>query len=142
MEKLPEFVANHLLLVTLFIAILSLLLWNVLKAAMMGIREIDTAELTRLVNRDRAIVLDVRSADDYGKGHIINAVNMPTGEFEQQLKTLESKKDLPLVIYCARGIDSIKACRLSHQKGHTQVYSLKGGLHSWQTANLPLVKPR
>ena len=139
-EKLPEFIANHLLLSILFISILSMLLWNLFGAAMTGVTQIDTAELTRLVNRDKALVLDIRSPQDYAQGHIVNAKNLPAAELQNRLKELEAKKELPLVLYCNYGADSGRACRLLRTQGHKQVYVLKGGVQSWRGANLPLVK--
>ncbi len=140
MEKLPEFIANHLILVTLFVAILSMLLWNLLGTAMMGVKHISTAELTQMVNKNKALLLDIRSQDAYNNGHIIDSLHIPTAEFESRIKQLPGKADRPVVIYCAHGTDSAKACRLLRMQGREQVYMLRGGLHSWQSANLPIVK--
>ena len=142
MEKLPEFIANHPLLIVLFVAILAMLLWNLFGAAMTGVRQIDNSELTRLVNRDQALVLDLRGRGEYERGHIVNARNLPAAELEGRMRELEAKKNLPLILCCAHGAESGRACRLLRTRGHEQVYALKGGIHGWRGANLPLVKER
>ncbi|MCK5499243.1 MAG: rhodanese-like domain-containing protein, partial [Gammaproteobacteria bacterium] len=76
MEKLPEFIANHLFLVSLLVAISSFLLWNIF-AGSIGATQVLPAEVTRLINHENAEVLDLRSAEEFEKGHIPGAVNIP-----------------------------------------------------------------
>ncbi len=139
MEKLPEFIANHLFLVSLFVAISSLLFWNIFFSAM-GASQIVPAEVTRLINHEDAELLDIRSAKDFEKGHIINAVNIDMATLGDREKELNKYKDKTVVICCAQGQESIRVARNLKTKGFEKLYSLKGGISAWQNANLPLTK--
>ena len=140
MERLPEFVGNHLFLVMLFISILILLLWNVFGAAVSGIRQVNPAELTNLMNREDAVVVDVRSADDFSRSHILNAINIPDKDMQDRKSELDQYKAKPLVLCCATGPSSTRFARLLRQDGFEKVFSLAGGIASWRNANLPLSK--
>ena len=140
MEKLPEFIVNHLFLVCLFISISILLLWNFFGTSIMGLKMVGSAELTRLINRDDALLIDLRKKDDFTNGHIINAKNIPSAEFEKEMNSLSSKKDQPIVLYCSHGSETVRFARILIQQGFQKVYGLKGGLVTWSQANLPLTK--
>jgi rhodanese-related sulfurtransferase len=139
MERLPEFIVNHLFLVSLLVAISSLLFWNLFFSAM-GSSQIVPAEVTRLINHEDAAVLDIRTANDFENGHIINAVNIDVATLGEREKELEKYKDKPVVIYCGQGQESIRVARSLKTKGFEKLYSLKGGISAWQNASLPLTK--
>jgi rhodanese-related sulfurtransferase len=139
MERLPEFIVNHLFLVSLLVAISSLLFWNLFFSAM-GSSQIVPAEVTRLINHEDAAVLDIRTANDFENGHIINAVNIDVAKMGEQEKELEKYKDKTVVIYCGQGQESIRVARSLKTKGFEKLYSLKGGISAWQNASLPLTK--
>jgi len=139
MEKFPEFIANHLFLVSLFVAISSLLIWNLFFSAI-GSSQIVPAEVTSLINHEDAEVLDIRNADDFANGHIINAVNVDVATLSEREKELEKYKDKTVVICCGQGQESIRVARSLKMKGFEKLYSLKGGISAWQNANLPLTK--
>ena len=142
MERLPEFIANHLFLVSLLIGISSLLLWNIFGTAASGIMEIGPAEMTRMMNHEKAVVLDVREEEDFEQGHVLNAVNIPAGKLVEQSESLSRYKERPLILTCRQGMDSIRAARIIRQKGFEKIYCLKGGLQAWRNANLPLISDR
>jgi len=139
MEKIPEFIANHLFLVSLLVAISSLLFWNIFFSAM-GASQIVPAEVTHLINHEDAALLDVRNAEDFERGHIINAVNIDVATLGDREKELDKYKDKTVVICCAQGTESIRIARSLKMKGFEKLYSLKGGISAWQNANLPLTK--
>ena len=139
MERIPEFIANHLYLFSLFLAIASLLVWNIFAGALGG-SQIAPAELTRLINHEDAEVLDIRKTDEFEKGHIINAINMEVTTLADREKELEKYKDKTIVICCAQGQESVRVARSLKIKGFEKPYSLKGGINAWQNANLPLTK--
>jgi rhodanese-related sulfurtransferase len=139
MEKIPEFIANHLFLVSLLVAISSLLFWNLFFSAM-GASQIVPAEVTRLINHEDAALLDVRSVEDFERGHIINAVNIDVATLGDREKELDKYKDKTVVICCAQGPESIRVARSLKMKGFEKLFSLKGGISAWQNANLPLTK--
>ncbi|MFT5132020.1 MAG: rhodanese-related sulfurtransferase [Gammaproteobacteria bacterium] len=140
MERLPEFISNHLFLVSLFISLLMLFIWNFYGGVLTGVKAIIPAELTRLINREDAIVVDVRSTADFGSNHILNALNIPDAELQSRKSELEKYLKQPLIFYCGSGTISAKVARTLSGQGFEKVYSLKGGLPSWQNANLPLTR--
>ena len=140
MERIPEFIGNHLFLVTLFVSLLILLSWNLFGSAVSGIRQITPAELVRLMNREEAVVLDIRSPEEFNKGHILDAVNLPAQEIEGRKEELAAYKERTLVVYCNLGNTSTRIGRLLKLDGFGKVYGLKGGIQAWQGGNLPLTR--
>ena len=140
MERLLEFALNHPFLVTLFIALLMMLLWNLLGGSLAGVMQIQPAQMTSLMNRDDAVVVDIRSEDDFRNGHIINAVNIPAAEISGDQAVLEKSRDKPVVLYCQNGTDSPRAARKLKGEGFENVSVLKGGLSAWRSAGMPLSK--
>ena len=139
MEKLPEFIANHLFLFSLLVAISSLLIWNLFFSAI-GSSQIGPTEVTRLINHEDAEVLDIRNGNDFENGHIINAINIDAAKLGEREKELEKYKNKTVVICCGQGQESIRVARSLKVKGFENLYSLKGGLSAWQNASLPLAK--
>ena len=136
MAQLIEFIGNH---ITLFIAlavISALLVQNLMAGA--GAGYIDTGRVTELINRDDAVVVDVRPMADFSGGHIINALNIPVGSFKNQLGQLEKHRDKPIIITCRSGVQSSAAYKALRGAGFEQVYELRGGMTAWQGANLPV----
>ncbi len=142
MERFPEFVANHLFLFSLLIAILTLLAWNLFGHALSGINMLQPADVTRLINKDDAGVIDLRSEADFEKGHIINALNIPVAQLPDQLDKLKPYKDKGVIFYCASGSVAPKEARKLMNEGYPKVYCLKGGLLTWQNASLPVTRGR
>ncbi len=140
MERLPEFIGNHLFLVSLFVSLLMLLLWNLYGGVLSGVKQIIPAELTRLINRENAVLVDLRATTEFGNSHILNAVNIPDAEIQSRKNELDKHKKQAVIFYCASGSISARVARTLSAQGFEQVYCLKGGLPSWQNANLPLTK--
>ena len=140
MERLPEFIGNHLFLVSLFISLLILLLWNIYGGTLSGVKQIMPAELTRLLNHENAVLIDLRAASEFEARHILGARNIPESEMAANRTELEKLKKEALVFYCGSGMVSAKVARSLPAQGFEKVYCLKGGLPSWQNANLPLTK--
>ena len=140
MERLPEFVSNHIILVTLFIAILMVLIWNLFGIAISGIEQIPPVEVTRLMNRENAVVIDIRSQEEFDKGHILNARNIPDADLQSRQKELEKFKSNPIVTCCGSGVSAPKTAKSLKAMGYEKIYVLKGGIQAWQGANLPLTR--
>lgn len=138
MEHFPEFVANHLFLFSLLIAILTLLIWNIFGDSVSGIQQIIPAEATRLMNHENAIVIDLRKQEDFENGHILNALNFPVDSITDQDKNLEPYKSRPVILCCNSGTVSPRIARVLLHKGFDKLYCLKGGLQAWRSASLPL----
>lgn len=139
MPHLLEFVVNHWLLFLALGVIAGLLAHNVLHA---NKGSVDTLQATQLINRDGAVVVDVRPTADFAQGHIINALNIPMNGFKNQIATLQKYKDQSLLVNCRSGSQSAIACSQLRKEGFQNVYNLRGGILAWQAANLPLTRKR
>lgn len=137
--QLFEFVGNHWPLFAALVVVLALLAYN-LTLGDKG--SVDPTEATGLINHKDAVVIDVRPAADFAKGHIINAQNIPMNGFKNQLGALQKHKDGPLVIACRSGSQSSMACQQLRKAGFAEVYNLHGGILAWQNANLPLTRKK
>jgi len=138
MDQLLEFITNHLVLCGLFVVILVLLIKNLLTDFTQGGSSIEASEATRLMNRENAILLDIRNQAEFSDGHIINATNIPFSEFENRASELEKLRDHPVIICCKTGSTARLAVSNLKKLGFEKIYHLKGGIESWKNADLPL----
>ena len=140
MAQLFEFIGNHTILVSLLVAISLLLIWNLYGSAISGIKQLSPMEMTRLMNHEAAVVLDVRNTGDYNSGHVLGSQNIPNAEVPSRREYLEKYKQQPVIVYCELGNISDRVVRTLKSYGLERVYPLKGGIGSWRQANLPLTK--
>lgn len=137
MEQIVEFAGNHMVLVSAFFLILSLLIVNL--ATDPGRKNaVDPQQLTELINHQDAVVVDVRSMAEFRDGHIINAINIPLNGFKNQLGQLDKYKERPVVACCRSGSRSGTAVRMMRDAGYEKAHNLRGGMLAWENANLPL----
>ena len=107
-----------------------------------GFKSIRPAELTALVNRDNALVVDLRPIAEFDKGHIPGSKNVQMSQFDPENKQLKPAKSLPVVVVCKTGMTATGAAARLHKAGFEKVHVLDGGIAAWQQADLPLVKGR
>lgn len=138
MERLIEFIGNNLFWVSIWFAVLLLLMWNLFSDLIMGITTIGPQDLTRRINSDDAVIVDIRSSSDFENGHILNSKNIPEKELPQRKKELQKYIKKPVVIVCQHGSLSSPVVRMLKSEGFEDIASLKGGLTTWQRNNLPL----
>ncbi|MDE2407001.1 MAG: rhodanese-like domain-containing protein [Xanthomonadaceae bacterium] len=115
---------------------------NELLGLLSGVRRIGPAQLTALVNRDNALVVDLRAIADFEKGHIAGSKNVQLSQFDPENKALAPAKALPVVLVCNVGQTAQGAAKRLRKAGFAQVSVLEGGIRAWQSADLPLVKGR
>ncbi|SFM06678.1 Rhodanese-related sulfurtransferase [Variovorax sp. OV329] len=94
----------------------------------------------QLINRQRAVVVDIRAPEEFATGHVTGARNVPLDQLEAKLASTVKNKSLPLLIVCASGARAQRAVAVARKLGYEQAQALSGGLKSWQAANLPLEK--
>jgi len=107
-----------------------------------GYKALRPAELTSLMNRDNALVVDLSASADFEKGHIAGSRNVAPSQFDPENKLLAAARSLPVVMVCRSGQASAGAAKRLKKAGFEQVYWLDGGVAAWQQADLPLVKGR
>ncbi len=99
---------------------------------------LSTLQATQLINSKNAQIVDVRSADDFAKGSLPNAKNLPTAAIKDRIGEL--KKDKPVIVVCNTGSSAGPAAAQLRATGFAEVYVLSGGLAAWREAGLPVRK--
>lgn len=136
-DQLFEFAFNHYLLVSMFLFLLVAFFINENRQ---GGASVSPAELVKLINREQAVVLDVRDKKDFKEGHIVDAVNIPHASIDSSIQKIEKFKERKLVIVCKVGQHSGAVGKKLKMLGYAQVQRLSGGIAEWRASNLPLVK--
>jgi len=134
-----EFVRNNLLLIAVAFASGAMLLWPFVRMRAGG-PGVSAAQATQMINREDALMVDVREPAEFGAGHVIGARNVPLARIDDGANDLAKRKDRPLIVYCDGGARASKAAAALRQQGFTRVLSLSGGLGAWQQAGLPVEK--
>jgi len=140
LQRLPEFVGNHLYLSMAFVGLLVAAIASEVSRLLRGYKELTPAGLTALINRENALVIDVSSIAEYEKGHIPGAKHVAMSQFDPENKELAKVRDLPVAIYCRTGQTSADAAKRLVRAGFKKVYWLGSGVGSWTQADLPLAK--
>jgi rhodanese-related sulfurtransferase len=96
--------------------------------------------VVQMMNKERALVLDVRSYPEFSEEHIVGAQHLVLLELEAKLTQTQKNKQLPLIMVCASGARAQKAVSIAKKLGYEQVHSLSGGLKAWKEASLPTQK--
>jgi len=140
MNEYIEFTNNHPLLVGSFFAILTLLIFNLFGSRFRGYTVATPADATTLINRNDAVVLDVRTDKEYKEGHIINSIHIPQSSIKSRISEIEKYKHKPIIVSCRTGQRSGQVCGQLKKQGFDHIYNLAGGVMAWQNANFPLTK--
>ena len=136
MEQFIEFAGNNLILFVALAVVSALLAHNLFAGG--GKFSVAPQKATEMINREDAVVVDVRPIADFGQGHIVNALNIPSSALKNQLATLEKHREKPIIVACRSGAQSSAACRMLRKAGYEKVFNLQGGMLAWQNANLPV----
>jgi rhodanese-related sulfurtransferase len=126
----------------LFLVALSsggMLLWPVLTKSG-GAAGVNPSEAVQLMNREKAVVVDVCSAEEFATGHVAGAKNIPLGELEAKLPGAVKNKQMPVILVCASGVRSSRAVGVAKKLGFEKAFSLTGGMGAWRGASLPVQK--
>ena len=118
---------------------ISILLWFRSESARGGAR-VDCGQLTKLVNKKSAGLVDVRPKGEFESGTIAGAINIPLDEIEQRHDELLKMKELPIVLICAMGRNAGLAGEKLQTQGYQNTHVLKGGIATWQQEGLPLIQ--
>ena len=133
-----QFFLDNWMLIAVALSAGSMLLWPALSGGGPGALTADGA--VQLINREKAVVIDVCDAGEYAAGHVVGAKSIPLGELEAKLPGAVKNKATPLVLVCASGMRSSRAVAVARKLGYENAQSLSGGMKSWREANLPIEK--
>ena len=134
-----EFITKNIFLVLVALVSGGMLIWPFLRRGTGG-PWVNTLEATQLINRSDALVIDLRAADEYAKGHILGAKNIPLADLERRRVELEKHKAKPVIMHCDHGNSSGAGVALLRKNGFASVHNLAGGYAAWQAAGLPIQK--
>lgn len=101
---------------------------------------VTTAAAVQLINRDKAVLIDVCETSEYAAGHPGGAKNIPLGQLEDKLPSMVRNKAVPVILVCQSGARSGRAVAIARKLGYQKAQSLSGGLGAWKSANLPVEK--
>ncbi len=137
MDRLFEFVINHWVLASTFVGLLVLLFMLERKKA--G-ESLSPQQLVALVNKDDAVVVDLREKKEFSEGRITGSIHLPFTSLKDKIPELEKYREKHLVLVDKMGQHSSMAAKMLKEKGFEKVARLGGGISEWKGASLPLVK--
>jgi len=138
MTLFQQFVQANWMLIIIFVMSGAMLVWPLIQKQMSGVADIGTHEATRLINSERAAMLDVRETKEFTQGKIPGAIHVPLSQLKDRTGELSKYKERPLIAYCTNGQRSRGAASVLHRAGFTKVFNLAGGHKAWKDAGLPL----
>lgn len=141
-EELSAFLGRNPMLSLALAGLTVALVYTELMRMFRGFKGLGPAQLTALVNRENALVVDLRPSADFEKGHIPGSKNVQMAQFDPENKALAGAKSLPVVAVCRTGMTAVDAAKRLRKAGFEKVYLLDGGIDAWQRADLPLAKGR
>jgi rhodanese-related sulfurtransferase len=133
-----KFIVDNWLLILIALSSGAMLAWPMVRGANAG--SLSAQGAVQLINRQRAVVVDVREPEEFASGHVTGAKNVPLAQLEQKLPTAVKNKSLPLLLVCATGARANRAVATARKLGYEQAQAVAGGLKSWKDANLPVEK--
>lgn len=140
--ELLAFAQRHPFLSLALVGLTVALVYTEVARLLRGYRSVRPAELTALINRENALVVDLSPSNDYLKGHIAGSRSVQMSQFDPESKLLAPAKALPVVVTCRNGQASATAAKRLKKAGFEKVYWLDGGVQAWEQADLPLTKGR
>jgi rhodanese-related sulfurtransferase len=134
-----DFIFENWVLITIALSSGIMLMWPMIMGGG-GANTVSPTQAVQLINKDKAVVIDVCSEAEFTEGHVNGAKNIPVDELESRLTKVAKNKANPVLMVCASGIRSRRAVGLAKKQGYEQVFSLAGGMSAWRSANLPVQK--
>jgi rhodanese-related sulfurtransferase len=140
MQEYIDFARNNALIVIGFFAVLGFIIKTEISNATRKYKQVGVNEAVMLMNKDDALILDVREDKEVQGGKLKGARHITLGQLPSKLSELEKSKQSPVLIYCRSGSRSGYASQILTKAGFSDVSNLAGGILAWESANLPVVK--
>jgi rhodanese-related sulfurtransferase len=140
MDRLLEFAQQNMMLSLVLAGLTLALVVTEVMRLFRGFKGVSPAQLTDLINRENALVVDLRGLGDFEKGHIIGSRHMLPSQVDPEGKLLAKAKESPVVLVCAVGVTASATAQKLVKAGFKQVSVLDGGIGAWTGAGLPLAK--
>ncbi|MFP3036787.1 MAG: rhodanese-like domain-containing protein [Arsenophonus sp. ER-BJ3-MAG3] len=141
MQEIMEFISRHSILSITWIILLITIIILIINSLFAKTKNITCSQAIQLINREEAIIIDLRSHDDFRKGHIIHSINLTPLEIkDNNIGELKKHKKKPIIVVSENGIEAFKPAEQLVQYGFERVFFLKEGIIGWSSENLPLAK--
>ncbi|MCG8708337.1 rhodanese-like domain-containing protein [Brenneria sp. 4F2] len=141
MQEIMPFISKHPILSVAWVALFVVVIVLTVKSKLSKVKEVVRSEAIHLINKEDAVIVDIRNRDDFRRGHIANAFNLLPNDIKSGgLGELEKHKAQPVIVVCANGMSSRDAANDLLKAGFERVLVLKDGLTGWSGENLPLVR--
>ena len=140
MEQLIKFASSHYIMTSAWLVLFGMIIYSFFAARLRGYQNANPAQATQLINRQNAVIVDVREDNEYVSGHIVNSIHIPLSYFSDRIKELDKHKEIPIIVGCRTGQRSGQACAMLKKAGFEKVFNLAGGVMAWQADNLPITK--
>ena len=141
MDQVIEFAGNNIVLAGVWVALVAMLIFSYVSSLTSSIKEVSTHDATLMINKEDAVVLDIRAQKEFKAGHILGARQIkPEALRETNFNTLENSKDKPIIVVCVMGNQARGTANAMSKAGFSKVSVLKGGMNAWQSASLPISK--
>ncbi|WP_411726672.1 rhodanese-like domain-containing protein [Methyloglobulus sp.] len=131
-DRLIEFILNHYILSLALVVVTYLLIQELFDAALKKFGFVSPLLAVTKMNNGNTVVLDVREHDEFNKGHIESAVNLPLSKIKEQTTSLDAYKNNQVLIVCQDGTRSSTAGKIITKAGLKDVFVITGGMQSWQ----------
>ncbi|MGY3266234.1 rhodanese-like domain-containing protein [Lysobacter sp. HA35] len=141
-QEVLDFAGRHSFYAIAFVVLTVAIIATELARLFRPYKALTPAQLTALVNREDALVVDLSASGDFEKGHIAGSRNVQASSFGPDHKVLGAAKERPVVVVCRTGQGSADVAGKLKKGGFAHVHWLDGGIAAWQQAGLPLVKGR
>ena len=133
-----KFIVDNWMLILIALSSGGMLAWPMVRGANAG--SLSAQGAVQLINRERAVVVDVREPEEFAAGHVTGAKNVPLNLLDEKLASTVKNKNVPLLLVCATGSRAQRAVAVAKKLGYEQAQAVAGGLKSWKEANLPVEK--
>lgn len=133
-----KFIIDNWMLIAIALTSGLMLMWPVMQGASQT--GLDPAGAVQLINREKAVVVDVCEANEFAAGHVGGAKHIPLAELEAKLPGFVKNKSTPLILVCQSGLRSGRAVAIAKKLGYEKTQSLAGGMAKWRAADLPIEK--
>lgn len=139
---LMQFASQNPVLSILFAGLTLALIYTEIARLFVGFKIVSPAQLTDLINKESALLIDVSAIAEFEKGHILGSKHVAMSQFDPESKLLAKAKELPVAVVCRTGQLSSDAAKRLHKAGFSRVFWLNDGINAWIQADLPLSKGR
>jgi rhodanese-related sulfurtransferase len=133
-----NFLIENWMLVAVAVGSALALFWPTLSQGAAG--GIAPTDAVLLINREKAVLIDVCEPHEFAQSHAIGAKNIPLAQLEAQLPSVVKNKSVPVILVCQAGSRSSRAAAQAKKLGYERAQSLAGGLKAWREASLPTEK--